>query len=96
MEDEAVLPHHHGIHQAPHGEGVVGLEPDHILGRQVELQQAGDVDEVAEIQHEELAFLRRVLEISRRSLRLAAGSEEISIICVSTNLLMTRAVMISV
>ena len=96
MEDQSVLPDHHGIHQAAHGEGVVGLEPDNAPRRQVELQQTGDVDEVAEIQHEELASLLRVLEISRRSLRLAAGSEEISIIWVSTNLLMTRAVMISV
>ena len=57
MEDETVLPDHHGIHEASHGEGVVGLEPDHISWRQVELQQTGDVDEVAEIQHEELTFL---------------------------------------
>ena len=70
MEDQSVLPDHHGVHQAAHGEGVVGLEPDNILGRQVELQQTGDVDEVAEIQHEELAFLRGVLEISRNIVTL--------------------------
>ena len=75
MEDQAVLPHHHGIHQAPHGESVVGLEPDNAPWRHVELEQTGDVDEVAEIQHEELTFLGGVLEISRRLLR--AGSEEI-------------------
>ena len=57
MEDQTVLPDNHGIHEASHGEGVVGLEPDHISWRQVELQQTGDVDEVAEIQHEELTFL---------------------------------------
>ena len=76
MENEAVLPHHHGIHQAPHGEGVVGLEPDNAPRRQIELEQTGDVDEVAEIQHEELTFLRGVLEISRTLSR--AGSKEIS------------------
>ena len=90
MEDKTVLPDHHGIHQAAHGEGVVGLEPDHIPGRQVELQQAGDVDEVAEIQHEELAFLRRVLEISRSWLIRQKRCVYI------TNLLTTRAVMVTV
>ena len=66
MEDKTVLPDHHGVHEAAHGEGVVCLEPHHVRRRQVELQQTGDVDEVAEVQHEELTFLRRILEISRR------------------------------
>ena len=95
MEDQGVLPDHHGIHQAAHGEGVVGLEPDHIPGRQVELQQAGDVDEVAEIQHEELTFLRRVLEISREYFETCSWFREEDI-CISTNLLTTRAVMVTV
>ena len=90
MEDQTVLPDHHGIHEAAHGEGVVSLEPDNIGGSQVELQQTGNVDEVAEIQHEELAFLLRVLEISRSWLRRQKRSVDI------TNLLMTRAVMVIV
>ena len=57
MEDKTVLPDHHGVHEAAHGEGVVCLEPHHVRRRQVELQQTGDVDEVAEVQHEELTFL---------------------------------------
>lgn len=89
MEDETVLPDHHGIHEAAQGEGVVSLEPDHIGRRQVELEETGNVDEVAEIQHEELAFLRCVLEISRAMFRAASEEKR-------TDLLMTRAVIVMV
>ena len=63
VEDEAVLPDHHRVHEDTHAEGVVTQEPDDVVSRPQELDDGGDVDIVTEVQHEQQAFVCFVLKI---------------------------------
>ena len=63
VEDEGVLPDHEGQAQAAQGERVVGEEPGDGGGGEPELGQGGQVDGVAEVQHEQLALLSPELGI---------------------------------
>ena len=57
------LPDHHGVHENTHAEGIVGQEPDGVVGADQELEHDGHIDKVAEVQHEQLRPLRHILKI---------------------------------
>ena len=54
VEDQRVVPEEDGDAEGPKGEGEVGVEPHQVVGEEEGLRHARDVDQVAEVQHEEL------------------------------------------
>ena len=63
VEDEAVLPDNHGIHEDTQTESVVTKEPSDVVPVHEKLEDGGDIDVVAEVQHEQQALIRFVLKI---------------------------------
>ena len=49
MEDEAVLPDNHGIHEDTQTKSVVTKEPGDVVPVHEKLEDGGDVDVVAEV-----------------------------------------------
>ena len=66
VEDKAVLPDHNGHHEDAHAEDIVGLEPDQAVGEEENLEQHGDVHEVAKVQHEQMVIALDILNVSRK------------------------------
>ena len=64
VEDEAVLPDHQRVHQAAQAQGVVADEPGGVAGVHDQLEDGGEVDEVAEVEHEQLTSVSNKLKIS--------------------------------
>ena len=62
MEDERVPPDDDGATERAHGGAEVGGEPDEVVREEGRLHHAGDVDQVAEVDHEELELDVAVLE----------------------------------
>ena len=54
VEDQRVVPEEDGDAERPEGEGEVGVEPHQVVGEEEGLRHARDVDQVAEVEHEEL------------------------------------------
>ena len=64
VEDHAVVPHDDGGHEAPHAQHIVSLVPGKIVWIETSLGDDTEVHEVAEVNHEQLALGRTVLNIS--------------------------------
>ena len=54
VEDQRVVPEEDGDAEGAEGEGEVGVEPHQVVGEEEGLRHARDVDQVAEVEHEEL------------------------------------------
>ena len=68
VKDQGVVPEYDGDAQRPHGQRVIHLEPEQLVRVEQGLDHAGQVDDVAEVQHEEVVLDRLVHE--------EAGDEE--------------------
>ncbi len=54
VKDQRVVPQEYGRAQRPHGQGEVSLEPGQVVRVECRVHHAGDVHQVAEIQHKEV------------------------------------------
>ena len=63
MEDQTVVPHDDGRHEAAHGEDIVSLVPAQAVRVQPSLHDNTQVHEVAEVQHEQLVLAGTVVNV---------------------------------
>merc|ERR1719226_291790 len=57
VEDEGIVPEEDGDAERSEGEREVGVEPGEVVGEEEGLRHARDVDQVAEVEHEELILV---------------------------------------
>ena len=55
MEDQRIVPEENCDAERSKREREVGMEPREVVGKEEGLSHAGDVDQVAKVEHEELA-----------------------------------------
>ena len=55
VEDQRIVPEQDRDAERPEGEREVGVEPREVVGKEEGLGHARDVDQVAKVEHEELA-----------------------------------------
>ena len=67
MEDQTVVPHDDGRHEAAHAEDIVSLVPAQAVRVQPSLHDNTQVHEVAEVQHEQLVLAGTVVNVSEIS-----------------------------
>ena len=63
MEDQTVLPHDNGRHEAAHAEDIVSLVPAQPVRVHPSLQDNTQVHEVSEVQHEQLVLACTVVNM---------------------------------
>ena len=63
VEDEGIVPEKDGDAERSEGEREVGVEPGEVVGEEECLSHARDVDQVAEVEHEELASKEAKLQL---------------------------------
>ena len=63
MEDQTVVPHDDGRHEAAHAEDIVSLVPAQPVRVHPSLQDNTQVHEVTEVQHEQLVLAGTVFNV---------------------------------
>jgi hypothetical protein len=67
VEDQTVLPHDNGRHEAAHAEDIVSLVPAQPVRVHPSLQDNTQVHEVTEVQHEQLVLVGAVVDVPAMS-----------------------------